>query len=259
MTSERSGSGAWEAIGKVATIVTILASAVAIWIWYKTPTSSLVAEIEYGTYRSSPELLAKVHELESGGKGSDKSRSLASTAAEDAAAAAAEVAAIAAQAAAEVASDSKRISGEGYVKAIITNKGDIPVKDVTFRTLDSNVNLITREDKSYEVVRNQPAINLGELKPNQSIEVYSWTYFPPSRYTLADEISVSHAEGRGDIEIEDDPSIPEILIYGPMSVLTLLFFFILIGLVFFWGMKTGYDLHRSESEKNPAQDKQPTV
>lgn len=254
MSADSSKSNTWEAIGKIATLVTIFASLLGIWIWYKTPSSSLVAEVEYGTYRTHPDSLEKLAKLESEKASSTSSSSrkpFSDPDIEAMAKAAEEASAAAAEAATSYMADSTKISGQGYVRALIKNTGDIPVKDVTYRTPDSAVNLVTHEDKTSELIRNKPTLNLGEIKPNQSVEVYTWLYLPASRYSLEENISVSHAGGRGNVVLEDDPSIPEILLASPFSVLTLMGFLILLALVFALGAKAGYDALKSEHEKKP--------
>ena len=252
MTEDSSKSGTWEAIGKIATLVTIFGSLIGIWIWYKTPSSSLVAEVEHGTYRTHPDSLERIANLESerASKNSSASRKPFSDPDIEAMAKAAEDVAIAAEEAANsVLADSTKISGQGYVRTLIRNTGDIPVKDVTYRTPDSSVNLVTHEDKTSELIRDKPTLNLGEIKPNQSVEVYTWLYRPASRYSLEENISVSHAEGRGSIFLEDDPSVPDLILASPFSLLTLLASIFLLAFVFFLGAKAGYDALKSEHEK----------
>ena len=245
MSDQNPPTKLWELIGKLATITALAGSLIAIWVWYRTPSTDLVARVEYGVHRNNPDLLSTIQTLKEDQreKQSPDQASPAADAAESAAIAAEEAAKAAeaaiAETAFEVANRLSAIHGQGYVRTVITNEGDIPVREVVYRTPDSNVNLIVKEDKSTTVVEETPEINLASLNPNQSVEIYSWLTVPTSKYSLEDEISVHHSQGRADLVFQDDPSIVESIFYSPLVILVVLALLGLLLITFVSGFSAG--------------------
>jgi len=92
---------------------------------------------------------------------------------------------------------------EGFVKAYITNDGELPAKDVRFIVKYAQIYAI-EENKNYEIIyNNEKGISIPLIPQRQKITVLAWTRNDDYRSWLSveDQFILSHLEGIGDIEI----------------------------------------------------------
>ena len=216
--NETSNTGAWGVVGKFATVITVMGGLLGLWTWYQSPGTELQATAEYGTYRVDPETLETLAKLNTVAEGLNAYRFEDDTPTQEL------------QKLRDEAYETLRVilakanlgTSDGYIKTNITNTGDLSVKEVALRVSDAHVSLVTFDDDSEKIFKDAPTIELGEIRPNQTIYVYSWTLAPLSSLGTSDDLSLTHATGKGQITVKGERSMAYEFLTSPFALVLLL-------------------------------------
>ena len=205
----------WKLIKKYAKQITFTGIAAAIGIGYtiidrhNSPSTELRATVEYGSYLLDPDTMSLLEGLESDKfrhelidelrSDKNKSRTLVPFLLE-----------IEKKASFILDKNAGNItynSLSGIIKTVITNTGDIGVEHASLRMPNVEMSLVAFEDKTIQIFRDTKTIDLGEIKPNQTLTVYSWSNKGAlSLRNQDDPISLSHAKGKGTVIINGQQS-----------------------------------------------------
>lgn len=239
--ANRPGSRVQAVIVTIAAAVTITVGAIKFWNWYWSPATELHATVEYGTYRVDPwtatdmsvaekKLNTITSELNAqriaGGKLSAQLEKFADDAFK------------------VTGSSGPRIdSGQiyGYMRAEVTDKGSLGAKDVALRVPNIIGSMVTFDDGSTKVFGKTPTIDLGNLRPDQKVIVYSWLYSAPAFFSDADNPSLTYAGGKGKVDVQGRHG----WVYGIFTSPFMDAYFVLIAM---WGgiaiWRSGFDRGR---------------
>lgn len=233
----------------LAAIFTVIGVVFTIWTWYWRPTTELQASVEYGTYQVDPwtavsmsadskKLHAIITELYNyridGGKLSAPLERYSHDAFELS------------------NPDSIRLDSSqtyGYIKTVILDEGDLGAKDVALRVPNTVGSLVTFDDGSKKVFGPSPTLELGDLKAEQKVTVYSWLLSPPI-FFLSDDanISLTYAGGKGAVEIPGRHNMAYRTFMSPFMG----FFYVLGGLWLLLGVwRLGLQQGKSQNEPKP--------
>lgn len=232
--SQSRDNGLWAIFGKFAMIVTVIGGLIGVWTWYQSPGTNLEAEVEFGVYRVDPNISNAVERLQAV---SNRVRILQLD--DESNADFREIAIEAGDAYRETLMVSHAHNFRGYIRADITNSGDLSVKEVTYRVPDAAVSMVTYDDKSQKVFRGAPTLELGEIKPSQTVSVYSWTHTTPSSFGISDVLSLTHAGGKGLIRVKGERTTLGLMFGSPVVLLLILPLLLLVVHAYEVGKKAG--------------------
>lgn len=181
-------------VGIVAGIATILGVGIALWVQFAKPSAELGATVSYGEYRVDPWTSGQVSELGEVLKdlnsyqiqGGKLSAPLAKFASE--------------YFKAGIPKFSPNES-YGYAKTLITDTGDLGAKNIAIRIPNAVGSLVVFDDGSTKSVGHSPNIDLGNLRPEQQVAVYSWFLVDTTFMLQSNQISLTYDNGVGTVKI----------------------------------------------------------
>lgn len=112
----------------------------------------------------------------------------------------------------------------GYWHVEVTNRGDLLAREVALVLPSAMEAMLVRGDDQSPLDIKSDAVNIGDLRPKETVTVVAWTYYPPTR-PGADDMVLSHSRGVGDIIVlhATEPLRVRIVKYWPPLLLTFAF------------------------------------
>lgn len=118
----------------------------------------------------------------------------------------------------------RHLSFGGYWHVEVTNRGDLPARDVALILPYASEAMLVRGAERSSLSIRSDAVNVGDMRPKEAVTVVAWTYNPPARLST-DDIVLSHSRGVGDIVVLHaiEPLRVRIVKYWPIPVFAIAF------------------------------------
>lgn len=228
-------------ITTVAAVATICGVAVALWVQFATPSTELSATVNYGSYRVDPlttKTIASARtQIDALRKSKQKTESLT-----------------------ELVKDLSNLDttpliptfsskqSYAYTSTTVTDAGDLGANNIVLRIPNAVISVVTFDDGSTKIVQASPNIELGNLRPGQKINVYSWFLTAPVFIDKDFGFSLSYSDGIGNIRVQNQHG----WLYNSLSSTFMQIYFgvlfaWLIGFIIFTAYRHGINVGRLAS------------
>lgn len=239
-------------IATVAGVATICSVAVALWIQFAKPSTELSATVNYGSYKVDPLTSRVITSLNAHLKSLKEYKQKTQTLSE----------LIKDRSNTDITSLVPTFSPEqsyAYTSTTVTDSGDLGANNIILRVPNSVVSEVTFDDGSTKIVQGTPNIELGNLRPGQKINVYSWFLTAPIFIDKDFEFSLSYSDGIGNIHVQGQHG----WFYTTFSSTFLQIYFALlfawvIGFVIFTTYRHGINVGRLAAASSASEDTPPS-
>lgn len=233
--AESSDTGLSVIVGKLSLVVGLLGGLIVLWTWYNSPGAELQATVEYGTYMIDPDTLSTLEKFDNIAEDFGSYTFQTGSLPQDLQKLIGHAYILSRDVSVPTGT---RILG-GYVKTDITNTGNLSAKEVALRVPDVYVSVVTYDDKSQKIFRDTLTIELGEIKPSQSVTVYSWAHMGLYSFAGYNNVSLVHANGKGSVAIKGRSNWFLEFITSPLGLLALIPIAWLVVMAYARGVREG--------------------